>query len=146
MHRPDVKTQPFGYFLIHQILLRPYFFNRVQSVCFTAYENNSYERVQRMKIIHIIVLFYYSNITIKMIQDNNTKVLYGSQDLRDRMPRGSIAMLAAKYEKSWTWIYNVISGSVKGNPEIIEDAERLAAIEDEMKTKIKSAIHNVNPA
>lgn len=81
-----------------------------------------------------------------MIQDNNTKVLYGSQDLRDRMPRGSIAMLAAKYEKSWTWIYNVISGSVKGNPEIIEDAERLAAIEDEMKTKIKSAIHNVNPA
>lgn len=99
-----------------------------------------------MKNIHIIALLYNSNIIFKMIHCNTMKVLNGSQSLRDRMPRGSIALLAAKYGKSWTWIYNVISGSVKGNPEIIQDAERLADIGDEMRSKIKSAITNANPA
>jgi len=81
-----------------------------------------------------------------MIADNSIKVLIGSQGLRDRMPRGSIAILAAKYGKSWTWIYRVVSGLTKGNPEIIEDAERLAAVGDEMNGKILDALTNVNPA
>lgn len=77
---------------------------------------------------------------------NSIKVLSGSQDLRDRMPRGAIALLAAKYGKSWVWIYRVVTGLSNGNPAIIEDAQRLAEVGDETREKIKSALTNVNQA
>ena len=75
-----------------------------------------------------------------MSESNNIKVLQGSKELRDRMPKGSIGLLANKYGYSWIWIHRIVTGKAKGNPAIIEDAERLAGIEDEMKQRIKTAI------
>jgi len=75
-----------------------------------------------------------------MDKANHTNVLEGSPELRDRLPKGAISRLAEKYDVSWTWIYNVVSGKVAGDDNIISDAIRLAAIEDETKTKIKTVI------
>lgn len=71
---------------------------------------------------------------------NNTTKILGSQELRDRMPRGGIGRIAKKYGVSWVWAYNVISGKVAGNPSIIEDAEALASIEDETREKLSAVI------
>ena len=71
---------------------------------------------------------------------DNTKILTGSSELRSRLPHGAISRLAVKYRKSWTWIYNVISGRVNGNNEIINDAFLLAEIEDKHKQELNKAI------
>lgn len=67
--------------------------------------------------------------------------LKGSPELRDRMPRGSIAALAAKYNKSWTWIFKVVSGKFDNSPEIVSDAAALAKVEDIRKVEMDKIIH-----
>jgi hypothetical protein len=75
-----------------------------------------------------------------MKNENQPNRLHGSPELRDRLPRAAVTMLSEKYGKSWTWIYNVVSGKVSGNADILNDAMRLADIEDETRTKIQNAL------
>ena len=61
----------------------------------------------------------------------------GDTALRERLPKSAIATLAKKYNKSWTWIYNVVVGKHLGQPGIIEDAIELAKIEDKRRREIE---------
>ena len=75
-----------------------------------------------------------------MSKANNTKVVQGSPELRAQLPKAAISGLALKYDKSWTWIYNVVSGKVAGDENIIKDARMLASIGKETKRKISQII------
>jgi len=71
---------------------------------------------------------------------NNTKVVQGSPELRAQLPKAAISRLAEKYGKSWTWIYNVVSGKVAGDDNIIIDARRLSKIESQTRQKLAQII------
>jgi len=75
-----------------------------------------------------------------MSKANNTKVLQGSPELRAQLPKAAIARLSEKYGKSWTWIYNVVSGKVAGDDNIILDARRLSKIEAANRQKLAEII------
>ena len=60
----------------------------------------------------------------------------GSQELRKRLPRGAIQLIAEQFNVSWMWAYNVITGKVKGDPCIIQLALEYAKYEDERRDKV----------
>ena len=74
------------------------------------------------------------------MQENHTKVLQGSPELRRKLPRNAVRQIADKHGVSWTWAYNVICGMVKGDPAILIDAQRMAEINEEFQTRLNSAI------
>lgn len=71
---------------------------------------------------------------------NTTKILSGSPGLRARLPRGGVKKIADKYGVSWVWAYRIIKGTENPRQDILEDAEALAAIEDESRKKIESVL------
>jgi hypothetical protein len=75
-----------------------------------------------------------------MKDKNSTKVVQGSPELRAQLPKAAIARLSEKYGKSWTWIYNVVSGKVAGDDNIIIDARRLSKIEAANRQKLAQII------
>jgi len=60
----------------------------------------------------------------------------GSQELKKRLPRGAIKALANKYGDSLVRSSKVVSGNMKGDPRIVEDAQQMAKVEDEKKAAL----------
>lgn len=92
-----------------------------------------------------IVLFTKLNINfflIFMIMENS--ISSGSQELKKRLPRGAIKALALKYGFSLVWISKVVSGQVKGDPRIVEDAIQMASIEDEKRALLHDIVSSEN--
>lgn len=54
----------------------------------------------------------------------------GSPELRKRLPRGGIQVLATKYQVTWQWTHKVVTGKFRGDPRMLRDAHRMAEIED----------------
>ncbi len=60
----------------------------------------------------------------------------GSQELKERLPRGAIKALANKYGYSLVWISRVVTGRNNGDPRILEDALQMAVLEDEKRAQM----------
>ena len=60
----------------------------------------------------------------------------GSPELRASLPHGGVRMIAEKHGISWVWAYRVIMGTENGDQAIIEDAYKLAAKHQELKSAI----------
>lgn len=65
----------------------------------------------------------------------------GSQELKKRLPRGAIKALATKYGYSLVWIGKVVAGHAGGDPRIVEDASRMACLEDEKRAELHRIVN-----
>ena len=78
---------------------------------------------------------------VKQIDEKDLKQS-GSPELRKRLPRGAIQLIAEEFGNSWMWTYKVINGKVKGDPRIISMALEFARAEDERRNKLSMLIES----
>lgn len=69
----------------------------------------------------------------------------GSIELRKRLPRGGIQIIATKYHVTWQWAHKVVTGKFRGDPRILIDARRMAEIEDIRRAEMEEICAEKHP-